>query len=138
MRLFQNEPEVVPTGEKVRLIDALARTGLRRLSRLGVHEGRTEDVREFADQMIDLGAEGLRLLGVHAPPCTENEALGEGAVAVDQVAVGLKALARRHEDVAGTVIASGRTNRGFRPEVAEHAARALRQQAAQFTLEPQQ
>jgi hydroxymethylglutaryl-CoA lyase len=28
---FQNEPEVVPTDAKVRLIDALARTGLRRL-----------------------------------------------------------------------------------------------------------
>jgi hydroxymethylglutaryl-CoA lyase len=28
---FQNEPEVVPTADKVRLIDALARTGLRRL-----------------------------------------------------------------------------------------------------------
>jgi hydroxymethylglutaryl-CoA lyase len=28
---FQNEPEVIPTGAKVRLIDALARTGLRRL-----------------------------------------------------------------------------------------------------------
>ena len=28
---FQNEPEVVPTATKVELIDALARTGLRRL-----------------------------------------------------------------------------------------------------------
>jgi hydroxymethylglutaryl-CoA lyase len=28
---FQNEPEVIPTDEKVRLIDMLARTGLRRL-----------------------------------------------------------------------------------------------------------
>src|SRR5919202_2968911 len=28
---FQNEPEVVPTDQKVRLIDMLARTGLRRL-----------------------------------------------------------------------------------------------------------
>jgi hydroxymethylglutaryl-CoA lyase len=28
---FQNEPEVIPTAEKVRLINALARTGLRRL-----------------------------------------------------------------------------------------------------------
>ena len=28
---FQNEPEVIPTAEKVALIDALARTGLRRL-----------------------------------------------------------------------------------------------------------
>jgi hydroxymethylglutaryl-CoA lyase len=28
---FQNEPEVIPTAEKVRLIDRLARTGLRRL-----------------------------------------------------------------------------------------------------------
>jgi hydroxymethylglutaryl-CoA lyase len=28
---FQNEPEVVPTAEKVRLVDMLARTGLRRL-----------------------------------------------------------------------------------------------------------
>ncbi|QEC50340.1 hydroxymethylglutaryl-CoA lyase [Baekduia soli] len=28
---FQNEPEVVPTDDKVRLIDALARTGLRRI-----------------------------------------------------------------------------------------------------------
>src|ERR1700758_1022708 len=28
---FQNEPEVIPTPTKVRLIDALARTGLRRL-----------------------------------------------------------------------------------------------------------
>src|SRR5215218_4046283 len=28
---FQNEPEVVPTDEKVRLIDQLARTGLKRL-----------------------------------------------------------------------------------------------------------
>jgi hydroxymethylglutaryl-CoA lyase len=28
---FQNEPEVIPTGEKVRLIDQLARTGLERM-----------------------------------------------------------------------------------------------------------
>src|ERR1700689_4856365 len=28
---FQNEPEVIPTEEKIELIDALARTGLRRL-----------------------------------------------------------------------------------------------------------
>ena len=28
---FQNEPEVIPTAEKVRLIGMLARTGLRRL-----------------------------------------------------------------------------------------------------------
>ena len=28
---FQNEPEVIPTGDKVRLIEMLARTGLRRL-----------------------------------------------------------------------------------------------------------
>src|SRR3979411_2438721 len=28
---FQNEPEVLPTAAKVELIDALARTGLRRL-----------------------------------------------------------------------------------------------------------
>src|SRR5437764_344810 len=28
---FQNEPEVIPTDDKVRLIDMLARTGLRRL-----------------------------------------------------------------------------------------------------------
>ena len=28
---FQNEPEVIPTAEKVRLIDMLARTGLRRI-----------------------------------------------------------------------------------------------------------
>ena len=28
---FQNEPEVIPTADKVRLIEALGRTGLRRL-----------------------------------------------------------------------------------------------------------
>ena len=28
---FQNEPEVIPTAQKVELIDALARTGLRRI-----------------------------------------------------------------------------------------------------------
>jgi hydroxymethylglutaryl-CoA lyase len=28
---FQNEPEVIPTGDKVRLVELLARTGLRRL-----------------------------------------------------------------------------------------------------------
>src|ERR687889_2092867 len=28
---FQNEPEVIPTADKVRLIDLLARTGLKRL-----------------------------------------------------------------------------------------------------------
>ena len=28
---FQNEPEIIPTGDKVRLIDALARTGLERI-----------------------------------------------------------------------------------------------------------
>jgi hydroxymethylglutaryl-CoA lyase len=28
---FQNEPEVIATNEKVRLIDMLARTGVRRL-----------------------------------------------------------------------------------------------------------
>ena len=28
---FQNEPEVIPTAEKVRLIDLLSATGLRRI-----------------------------------------------------------------------------------------------------------
>src|SRR5919108_4688979 len=28
---FQNEPEIIPTGDKVRLIEMLARTGLKRL-----------------------------------------------------------------------------------------------------------
>ena len=28
---FQNEPEIVPTAEKIRLVEMLARTGLRRL-----------------------------------------------------------------------------------------------------------
>ena len=28
---FQNEPEVIPTADKVRLVECLARTGLRRL-----------------------------------------------------------------------------------------------------------
>ena len=28
---FQNEPEVIPTAEKVRLVDLLAQTGLRRI-----------------------------------------------------------------------------------------------------------
>ena len=28
---FQNEPEIIPTAEKVRLVEMLARTGVRRL-----------------------------------------------------------------------------------------------------------
>ena len=28
---FQNEPEIIPTDDKVRLVEMLARTGLRRL-----------------------------------------------------------------------------------------------------------
>src|ERR1700730_11315124 len=32
---FQNEPEVIPTARKIELIDALARTGLRRLEVAG-------------------------------------------------------------------------------------------------------
>ncbi len=28
---FQNEPEIIPTADKVRLVEGLARTGLRRL-----------------------------------------------------------------------------------------------------------
>jgi len=55
---FQNEPEVIPTGDKVRLIDALARTGLRRLEA-------TSFVR--ADVIPQL-ADGAEVLGAIDPP----------------------------------------------------------------------
>jgi hydroxymethylglutaryl-CoA lyase len=56
---FQNEPEVIATREKVRLIDALARTGLRRLEV-------TSFVRaDLVPQLAD-GAEVLRAIAVPA------------------------------------------------------------------------
>jgi isopropylmalate/homocitrate/citramalate synthase len=41
---FQNEPERIPTDDKVRLIDALARTGLH----MGILAGRSERERAEA------------------------------------------------------------------------------------------
>jgi len=55
---FQNEPEVIATADKVRLIDALARTGLRRLEA-------TSFVR--ADVIPQL-ADGAEVLGAIDPP----------------------------------------------------------------------
>jgi hydroxymethylglutaryl-CoA lyase len=51
---FQNEPDVIPTGEKVRLVDMLARTGLRRLEV-------TSFVRPDVIPQLADGAEVLRL-----------------------------------------------------------------------------
>src|SRR5947199_1512627 len=55
---FQNEPEVIATADKVRLIDALARTGLKRL-----------EVTSFvrADVIPQL-ADGGEVLGLIDPP----------------------------------------------------------------------
>src|SRR6202034_2287219 len=44
---FQNEPEVIPTERKVELIDALARTGLRRLEATSFV--RTDVIPQLAD-----------------------------------------------------------------------------------------
>ena len=56
---FQNEPEVIPTDEKIRLIDALARTGLRRL-----------EVTSFvrADVIPQLADAGEVLQAIDPPP----------------------------------------------------------------------
>jgi hydroxymethylglutaryl-CoA lyase len=56
---FQNEPETIPTDDKVRLVDALARTGLRRLEVTSFV--RADVVPQLAD-----GAEVLRRMDV--PP----------------------------------------------------------------------
>src|SRR3712207_4920652 len=52
---FQNEPEVIATPEKVRLIDMLARTGLRRLEVTSL--GRADVIPQLAD-----GGEVLRTI----------------------------------------------------------------------------
>src|SRR4051812_26492219 len=54
---FQNEPEVIATDEKVRLIDALARTGLRRIEATSFV--RADVIPQLAD-----GAEVLRRIDV--------------------------------------------------------------------------
>jgi hydroxymethylglutaryl-CoA lyase len=54
---FQNEPEVIATGDKVRLVEMLARTGLRRLEVTSFV--RADVIPQLAD-----GAEVLRLAGV--------------------------------------------------------------------------
>jgi hydroxymethylglutaryl-CoA lyase len=56
---FQNEPEVIPTEQKIELIDALARTGLRRL-----------EVTSFvrADVIPQLADAGVVLEGIDVPP----------------------------------------------------------------------
>jgi hydroxymethylglutaryl-CoA lyase len=89
---FQNEPEVIPTGRKVELIDALARTGCRRLEVTSFV--RADVVPQLAD-----GAEVLERIDV--PPEVEvsvlvpNERGLEGALEhrgkIDQVNVFLSA-----------------------------------------------
>lgn len=51
---FQNEPEVIPTAEKVRLVDLLARTGLRRLEVTSFV--RPDVIPQLADAAAVLGA----------------------------------------------------------------------------------
>src|SRR5262249_7788776 len=51
---FQNEPEVIPTARKVELIDALARTGLRRLEATSFV--RPDVIPQLADAAEVLGA----------------------------------------------------------------------------------
>jgi hydroxymethylglutaryl-CoA lyase len=51
---FQNEPEVIPTEQKVELIDALARTGLRRLEVTSFV--RPDVIPQLADAELVLGA----------------------------------------------------------------------------------
>src|SRR3954469_11799165 len=51
---FQNEPEIIPTAEKVRLIDMLARTGLRRLEVTSFV--RADVIPQLADAAEVLGA----------------------------------------------------------------------------------
>ena len=59
---FQNEPEVIATDDKVRLIDALMRTGLRRIEA-------TSFVR--ADVIPQL-ADADEVLAAHRPPATTS------------------------------------------------------------------
>src|SRR5580698_7093090 len=56
---FQNEPEVIPTARKIELIDALARTGVRRLEA-------TSFVR--ADVIPQLADAAEVLTGIDVPP----------------------------------------------------------------------
>ncbi len=56
---FQNEPETIPTDEKVRLINLLGRTGLRRLEV-------TSFVRSNVIPQLSDGAEVLRRIDVPA------------------------------------------------------------------------
>src|SRR3954447_15715292 len=51
---FQNEPEIIPTPEKVRLIEMLARTGLRRLEVTSFV--RADVIPQLADAAEVLGA----------------------------------------------------------------------------------
>jgi hydroxymethylglutaryl-CoA lyase len=51
---FQNEPEIIPTPEKVRLIDMLARTGLRRLEATSFV--RADVIPQLADAQDVLGS----------------------------------------------------------------------------------
>jgi len=50
---FQNEPEIVPTDEKVRLIDLLARTGVRRLEATSFVRADVIPQLADADQVLD-------------------------------------------------------------------------------------
>jgi len=89
---FQNEPEVIPTGAKVSLIDRLARTGLRRLEVTSFV--RADVVPQLAD-----AAEVLERIdvpeGVDVSVLVPNERGLEGALAhrdvIDEVSVFLSA-----------------------------------------------
>ncbi len=101
---FQNEPETIPTGEKVQLVDALARTGVKRLEV-------TSFVRaDVIPQLADAGEVLARIdvpedvaIGVLVP----NERGLENALALLE-----QGRARGGGDEAG---AHGDTGRGDRP-----------------------
>jgi hydroxymethylglutaryl-CoA lyase len=89
---FQNEPEAIPTADKVRLIDALARTGLRRVEIASFV--RADVIPQLADAVDVLAGVSIPD-GVHVAVLVPNERGWEAALAqrerFDEVIVFLSA-----------------------------------------------
>jgi hydroxymethylglutaryl-CoA lyase len=89
---FQNEPEAIPTADKVRLIDALARTGLRRVEIASFV--RADVIPQLADAVDVLAGDSIPD-GVHVAVLVPNERGWEAALAqrerFDEVIVFLSA-----------------------------------------------
>ena len=106
------------------------------LSFLGVHEVGAQDVGQFHDQLADIDAERLRFAFLRDLPEVTDQAGRRGAVAVDDLAIGLHSCAQPLQAALQRLIIFCDARDGGVPQFRQRAGCAFRHLPADFALDP--